>query len=41
MAHLDYREKGGYERVNVNFFPKEASLESWQLTLYLGKDFTH
>ncbi|XP_023209537.1 putative glutathione-specific gamma-glutamylcyclotransferase 2 [Centruroides sculpturatus] len=37
-AHLDFREKGGYEKVNVTFFPKDRNVESFDLTIYVGNE---
>lgn len=36
VAHLDYREKGGYERKSVVFHPFHEEEESFKITLYLG-----
>ncbi|ENN80377.1 hypothetical protein YQE_03200, partial [Dendroctonus ponderosae] len=36
IKHLDYREKGGYERKFVTFHPKEDSMEPFEMTIYLA-----
>lgn len=36
VAHLDYREKGGYERKSVVFHPFNEGEEPFKITLYLG-----
>lgn len=36
VAHLDYREKGGYERKSVVFHPFNEEEEPFKITLYLG-----
>lgn len=36
VAHLDYREKGGYERKSVVFYPFNQEDGSFKITLYLG-----
>lgn len=36
VAHLDYREKGGYERKSVVFHPFNEDEEPFKITLYLG-----
>lgn len=36
IAHLDYREKGGYERKSVVFYPFNKEEEPFKITLYLG-----
>ncbi|XP_037800896.1 putative glutathione-specific gamma-glutamylcyclotransferase 2 isoform X2 [Penaeus monodon] len=38
MAHLDHREKDGYQRTPVTFFPQEAALKPWELIIYLGSE---
>lgn len=38
-AHLDYREKDGYEKRSVTFYPKESSREPFQLDVYIGSEF--
>nr|CAB3230353.1 cation transport regulator-like protein 2 [Phallusia mammillata] len=34
--HLDYREKGGYSAVNVEFYPRDSNLAPFKLMLYIG-----
>lgn len=34
--HLDYRERGGYERTNVLFYPKAPDLRPIEITIYVG-----
>ncbi|XP_066139136.1 putative glutathione-specific gamma-glutamylcyclotransferase 2 [Euwallacea fornicatus] len=36
VKHLDYREKGGYERKTVKFYPKDTSVEPFDMTIYLA-----
>ncbi len=36
--HLDYREKGGYAPVTVDFHPRDEGIESFQLEIYLGSE---
>ncbi|KAL1491738.1 hypothetical protein ABEB36_012289 [Hypothenemus hampei] len=36
VKHLDYREKGGYERKTVTFYPKDDSVPPFDLTIYLA-----
>lgn len=36
LNHLDYREKGGYKRMTVTFYPKEENVEPFEITIYLG-----
>lgn len=36
INHLDYREKGGYERKFVIFHPYEKEQEPFEITVYLG-----
>lgn len=36
IKHLDYREKGGYERKFVTFHPKDESMEAFEMTIYLA-----
>lgn len=38
MAHLDHREKDGYQRTPVTFHPQDPSIQPWQLTMYLGTE---
>ncbi|XP_076360478.1 putative glutathione-specific gamma-glutamylcyclotransferase 2 isoform X2 [Tachypleus tridentatus] len=35
-THLDYREKGGYKKINVTFYPKEEEISPIELTIYVG-----
>ena len=37
MAHLDHREKDGYQRTPVMFHPQDTDVKPWELTIYLGK----
>lgn len=36
LTHLDYREKGGYERKSIIFYPYYEEDKPFPLTLYLG-----
>lgn len=36
LSHLDYREKGGYERVQKLFFPKDQNLDPFEITIYIA-----
>ncbi|KAJ8942670.1 hypothetical protein NQ314_009992 [Rhamnusium bicolor] len=36
LNHLDFREKGGYERKTVIFYPKDKELEPFEMTIYLA-----
>lgn len=33
---LDYREKGGYEKTNVTFYPLESTVLPFDLDIYIG-----
>lgn len=33
---LDYREKGGYEKTNVTFYPLESTVSPFDLDIYIG-----
>ncbi|GJQ71527.1 hypothetical protein Trydic_g11235 [Trypoxylus dichotomus] len=37
MKQLDYREKGGYKRMQTIFYPK-SGLDPFELTLYVGAE---
>lgn len=37
VAHLDHREKDGYQKTPVTFHPQDSSIQPWQLIIYLGK----
>ncbi len=34
--HLDFREKGGYECVSVQFHPQDSNVEPFDLKIYIG-----
>lgn len=34
--HLDYREKGGYEKARVTFYPLSDSVSPFDLDIYIG-----
>lgn len=36
VKHLDFREKGGYERKSVTFYPKDLTMEPFNMTIYLA-----
>ncbi|XP_068246378.1 putative glutathione-specific gamma-glutamylcyclotransferase 2 [Palaemon carinicauda] len=36
LAHLDHREKDGYQRTPVMFYPQDSTLAPWELIIYLG-----
>ncbi|RZC39929.1 ChaC domain containing protein [Asbolus verrucosus] len=36
INHLDYREKGGYERTPVLFYPKDKRREPFEIIIYLA-----
>ncbi|XP_064103332.1 putative glutathione-specific gamma-glutamylcyclotransferase 2 [Macrobrachium nipponense] len=36
LAHLDHREKDGYQRTPVMFYPQDPSVSPWELIIYLG-----
>lgn len=36
LNHLDYREKGGYERVQKTFFPKNANVVPFEIVIYIA-----
>ncbi|RUS78140.1 hypothetical protein EGW08_014113 [Elysia chlorotica] len=36
--HLDYREKGGYDRKEILFYPRDTSRSPIKLTLYIGSE---
>lgn len=38
VNHLDYREKGGYKRMKVTFYPKFSELEPFEITIYVGTE---
>lgn len=38
LNHLDYREKGGYERVNVKFYPQNEETDPFDITIYLANE---
>ncbi len=37
-SHLDFREKGGYETVEVDFHPRDRDVPSFRLNIYLGSE---
>lgn len=37
VSHLDYREKGGYKRMNVLFHPQSGE-EAFKITIYVGTE---
>lgn len=36
VKHLDFREKGGYERVSILFYPKNIENDPFNITIYLA-----
>ncbi|KAI4461389.1 cation transport protein chac-related [Holotrichia oblita] len=38
MKQLDYREKGGYKRMQTMFYPNKANILPFELTLYVGTE---
>lgn len=36
IDHLDYREKGGYERVQKTFFPKNTNVAPFDIIIYVA-----
>lgn len=36
VKHLDYREKGGYKRANITFYPKSELDAPFDITIYVG-----
>ncbi|KAK8375401.1 hypothetical protein O3P69_008327 [Scylla paramamosain] len=38
VAHLDHREKDGYQKTPVIFHPQDTSIQPWQLIIYLGSE---
>ncbi|CAH0561872.1 unnamed protein product [Brassicogethes aeneus] len=38
VSHLDYREKGGYERKAVLFYPKNENEEPFEIVIYLANN---
>lgn len=36
VSHLDYREKGGYERTPVLFYPTKEDVQPFELLIYLA-----
>lgn len=38
VNHLDYREKGGYKREIVTFYPKDNQLKPLEITIYLASN---
>lgn len=36
LDHLDYREKGGYERVNKTFFPGDPNVAPFEIIIYVA-----
>lgn len=38
MAHLDYREKDGYRKETVMFYPFPSDRDPFELTLYIGTE---
>ncbi|KAJ8973573.1 hypothetical protein NQ317_001599 [Molorchus minor] len=41
VNHLDYREKGGYERKSVTFYPLDKSEQPFEITIYLACHDNH
>lgn len=35
-THLDFREKGGYEKINIMFYPQDTDCEPFKLNIYIG-----
>lgn len=38
VNHLDYREKGGYKRINVLFHPKDGEKIPFDITIYVATE---
>lgn len=38
LDHLDYREKNGYERVNVQFYPMDRATDPIELIVYVATE---
>lgn len=36
ISHLDYREKGGYEKTPIIFYPKDDQIEPFKIIIYLA-----
>lgn len=36
LNHLDYREKGGYERVHKTFYPRDSSAIPFEIVIYIA-----
>lgn len=37
-SHLDYREKDGYEKQTVTFYPRDAVIHPFHLSVYIGSE---
>lgn len=36
LNHLDYREKGGYERVKITFHPRNTNVDNFDIVIYIA-----
>ncbi|XP_039254734.1 putative glutathione-specific gamma-glutamylcyclotransferase 2 [Styela clava] len=36
LRHLDHREKGGYKTMKTTFFPRDKTIPSFELLIYIG-----
>lgn len=38
MAHLDYREKGGFTRSKTTFYPRDSQRDPFEILVYVAME---